>query len=94
MASVYLCITATLLSSNNSIVRYLITTAAPKVKPHKFSAASVSKPVRENNTFGFLNKLEINKPAATASGSAGGAVNVSNAKKAAAHRNPNVSKLF
>jgi len=68
--------------------------AAPKVKPHKFSAASVSKPVRENNTFGFLNKLEINKPTAAVGTSGGGAVNKTNAKKAAAHRNPNVSKLF
>eukprot|EP01032_Pedospumella_encystans_P028877 gene28877-32613_t len=34
--------------------------AAPKVKvkPHKISAASVTKPVRVNNTFEFLNTME------------------------------------
>ena len=70
------------------------TVAVPKVKPHKFSTANVSKPARENNTFGFLNKIEINKPVTVSSGGNSGAVSAVNAKKAAAHRNPNVSKLF
>ena len=76
------------------LVPLLLAAPKVKVKPHKINAASVTKPVRANNTFEFLNTMEVNRRNSSSNAPTAAVVNVNNAKKASAHRNPNMNKLF
>lgn len=71
-------------------------------KSLKRKHAATVQPVRENNVFGFLNNMEVNKPIQTpgmnsnsrGSGGSGSGAGGASAQRATVHKTTNISKLF